>query len=87
MVVHAIASKACELLVLRAKFLEQLAHLHLAHLRRQIVGALEADAVRNLSIESVEVFNPHFLHHCLQIFLSMRKILVIHNYSFVLGTD
>ena len=77
-VVDPIAGKTGELPVLRRQLLEGVAHLQLAHLRRQLVVALEADAVRNLGIEAVEAVHPRLRHHRLQVILCMWKILVVH---------
>ena len=63
MVIDTSASKASELLVLTSELLEQLAHLYLAHLLRQLVITFKADLVRYLRIEVFEAFHPDFLHH------------------------
>ena len=78
MVVDPIACKAGELFVLRTQFFKEFAHLHLTHLRGQLVVALETNGIRDLGIEVVEGPYPDFLHHRLQIVFRLRKVFVIH---------
>ena len=39
---------------------------------------MKANGIRNLGEEIVEVLHPNFLHHRLQVILSVREEFIIH---------
>ena len=78
MVVDSGTGKTGELAVLAAQTLEELAHLHLAHGRGQLVVALEADALGHLGVEVVETLHADFAQHLTYVRLCMGEIFVGH---------
>ena len=58
--------------------LEETAYFHFAHLRRQIVFALETYALRHFGIQVVERLYTDFGKHLFQIILCMREKFILH---------
>ena len=79
MVIHTHPGKAGQLLVFLPELVEELPDLHLAHGHRQLVVALEADALWYLGIEFIKTTHPDF---CLKVITCMWKVFIVHK-SFV----
>ena len=75
-VIDAVAREASQLLVLRAKLREDIAHLQFAHLRWQLVVAPEANAFRYLGVQGIERIDAHSPQHRLEVLFCMREELI-----------
>ena len=88
MVIDTIARKTGQLLIHGPQLVEQVAHASLCFHRRYPIIIPKAYAPRNLGKQVIKTINAHTLLHRLQVFFSMRKILIhllfrIYNLLFV----
>ena len=78
MVVDTGSCEAHKLPVLPSETVEEAAHFHLAHRRRQVVIALVQDFAGQFSIEVFKRFGSNLCQHAGNVLRGMRKIFV-HN--------
>ena len=80
-VIYTQTSKAGQLFILGAEFLEHLSYFQFAGTSRQLIIAFEADALWYLGIEFIKTLYARLRQHRLKVLIRMWKIL-IHRYNY-----